>query len=53
MCLFASHRITAWSVAAITVAWVLGTWPDIRPVGTISVPSGCAVIVVFFVVLSY
>ena len=47
---FASRWITAWSVAAIAVAWVLGTWPDIGSAGAILVPSGFAVIVVFSLV---
>lgn len=42
--------ITAWSVAAITVAWVLGTWPDVRTVGAVPVLNGCAIIVVFSLV---
>ena len=47
---FASRLIMAWSVAAIAMAWVLGTWPDIRSAGAMLVPSGCAVIVVFSLV---
>jgi signal transduction histidine kinase len=47
---FASRWIAAWSVGAIAIAWMAGTWQDIRAVGAILVLSGCAVIVVFSLV---
>jgi signal transduction histidine kinase len=47
---FASRWITAWSVGAIAIAWMVGTWPDIRSAGAMSVLSGCATILVFSLV---
>jgi signal transduction histidine kinase len=47
---FASRWITAWSVAAIGVAWLVGAWPDIRSPSALSLFSDCAVIVVFALV---
>jgi signal transduction histidine kinase len=47
---FASRWIAAWSVGAIAIAWMAGTWPDIGSAGAILVLSGCAVIVVFSLV---
>src|SRR5215469_6393457 len=47
---FAPRWITAWSVAAIGVAWLAGAWPDIRSPSAMSLFSDCGVIVGFALV---
>ena len=47
---FASRWITAWSVGAITAAWLVGAWPDIHSPNALSVFSDCGVIIVFALV---
>jgi signal transduction histidine kinase len=44
---FASRWIAAWSIGAITGAWLAGAWPDIHSPNALSLFSSCAVIIVF------
>jgi signal transduction histidine kinase len=47
---FASTWVAASCVAAITAAWLVGTWPDTATPASSFVFSGCGVIIVFAVV---
>ncbi len=44
---FASRWIAAWSIAAITGAWLAGAWQDIDSPSALTMFSTCGVIIVF------
>jgi signal transduction histidine kinase len=44
---FAPRWVAAWSIAAITGAWLVGAWPDLHSPSALTMFSTCGVIIVF------